>query len=166
MSIFIKKKFIGEGQVDGAKILVLNNQPIRAKNTSGTAVDLFKLDPSNQLQFLIPPKVTSLPTDNSDLANKAYVDELVSSQVYKPKKIKKVVDSDVFSNQYFEINELLDDEASLLFLNSRPLIEGEDYQITRLTNKTRFTLIGSILPGQVEGMEINDIITGIYFVQS
>lgn len=86
-------------------------------------------------------------------------------EAYKPKKLKKVVDSTILSGLYFEIPDLVDDDASLLFLNSRPLIEGEEYRVTRHVDITRFTLIGSILPGQLEGMDVGDLITGIYFVR-
>lgn len=74
MSIFIKKKFIGDGEVDGAKILVLNNQAVRAENSSGAAVELFKLDSSNVLQFVQMPQVSSDPSAGNHLARKSYVD--------------------------------------------------------------------------------------------
>lgn len=86
-------------------------------------------------------------------------------EAYKPKKLKKVVDNTILTNSYFEIYDLVDDDASLLFLNSRPLIEGEEYVVTRHVDITRFTLIGSILPGQVEAMDVGDLITGIYFIR-
>jgi hypothetical protein len=74
MSIFIKKKFIGDNEVDGAKVLMLNNQAVRAENASGAAVELFKLDSSNVLQFVQMPQVSADPTSGNQLARKSYVD--------------------------------------------------------------------------------------------
>ena len=74
MSIFIKKKFIGDDEVDGAKILVLNNQAVRSQNASGSAVELFKLDASDVLQFVQMPQVSADPTSGNHLTRKSYVD--------------------------------------------------------------------------------------------
>ena len=80
MSIFIKKKFIGQNEVDGAKILVLNNQAVRAKAAGGSAVELFKLDAADKLQFLVSPKSSAVPAEGSDLSNKDYVDGQMSAE--------------------------------------------------------------------------------------
>jgi len=74
MTIYIKKKFIGNNQVDGAKILLLNNQAIRAENSSGAEVSLYKLNAANELQFMVNPKSDVAPSDARDLTRKDYVD--------------------------------------------------------------------------------------------
>ena len=74
MSIFIKKKFIGDNEVDGAKVLMLNNQAVRSQNAAGASVELFKLDASDVLQFVQMPQVSADPSSGNHLARKSYVD--------------------------------------------------------------------------------------------
>lgn len=45
----IKKKFIGDDQVDGTKILLANNEAIRAKDASGVAKEIIKIDASDKV---------------------------------------------------------------------------------------------------------------------
>ena len=45
----LQKKFIGDNQVDGSKILLENNQSIKIKDSTGTEVDLVKLGASNEV---------------------------------------------------------------------------------------------------------------------
>ena len=79
----ILKKFIGADQVDGSKILILNNEAIRAKNAAGSAVSLFKLTSSDVLEFAKMPRAASglVISDNADLTTKKYVDDSVAAAV-------------------------------------------------------------------------------------
>jgi polyhydroxyalkanoate synthesis regulator phasin len=49
MAIQIKKKNVGADQVDGSKILLEQNQSLRAKNSSGVEQDLLKFGASNEV---------------------------------------------------------------------------------------------------------------------
>lgn len=45
----IKKKFIGNNEVDGSKVLLDNNQAIRSKDQAGVEQDILKLDASDKI---------------------------------------------------------------------------------------------------------------------
>ncbi len=45
----LKKKFIGDDQVDGSKIKLLQNEAIRGKDSSGNDVELIKMDSSDKV---------------------------------------------------------------------------------------------------------------------
>lgn len=85
---------------------------------------------------------------------------------YKPQKFKVEVTAGTIGDGYFEVPGLASDDSTIVFLNSRVLVEGEEYSVTHSVDKTRFTLIGSILPGQPEAMEVGEVLTGIYFVRT
>ena len=74
----IKKKFIKNNAVDGAKLLLLNEQSVRALDASGNAVELMKLDASGDLRLLVLPKSDVDPTSSEHLARKGYVDAEVA----------------------------------------------------------------------------------------
>lgn len=71
----VKKKFILNDAVDGAKVRYLNDQTFRANDAGGNAVDLFKLDSSDVFQLLSLPRVSSGPSDDNDVVRKLYVDD-------------------------------------------------------------------------------------------
>lgn len=74
----IKKKFIKNNAVDGAKLLLLNDQSVRALDASDNVVELMKLDASGDLRMLVVPKVSVDPTDAEHLSRKGYVDTEVA----------------------------------------------------------------------------------------
>lgn len=76
----IKKKFIQDSAVDGAKILLLNNQALRAKLANGTSEDVMKVDASGVLQILKLPQISVDPVLVEDVARKGYVDGRISSE--------------------------------------------------------------------------------------
>ena len=77
----IKKKFLASNAVDGSKVQFSNNEAFRVKSSSGTDVELFKLDGSNLFQFLQLPRVGSDPTDGSDIVRKSYLDSEMATEV-------------------------------------------------------------------------------------
>lgn len=85
---------------------------------------------------------------------------------YKPQKFRVTVTAGVIGDGFFEVPGVASDDSTLVFLNSRILIEGDEYTVTHSVDKTRFNLIGSISPGQPEAMEVGEVLTGIYFVRT
>lgn len=75
----IKKKWIGNDQVDGAKIRLLNNQSLTASDALGSEVDLLKLDTADKLKLLLVPEVSSDPASNDALTRKSYVDTAIAN---------------------------------------------------------------------------------------
>lgn len=77
----IKKKFILNGAVDGDKLLLLNNQAVKAKDAAGEEQELFKLDSAGVLKLLKMPELPSQSPGNGNVvAPKAYVDSEVASE--------------------------------------------------------------------------------------
>lgn len=77
----IKKKFIADRAVDGSKILLLNNQPIKALIDNGEfEQDLFKFSGGNKFEFLAAPTIGGYAVDADQLVNKQFVDREVSAE--------------------------------------------------------------------------------------
>jgi hypothetical protein len=77
----IKKKFIADRAVDGSKILLLNNQSIKALIDNGEAEqELFKFSSGNKFEFLIAPTIGGYAVDADNLVNKQFVDREVSAE--------------------------------------------------------------------------------------
>lgn len=77
----IKKKFILNGAVDGDKLLLLNNQAVKAKDAAGQEQELFKFDADGVLKLLKMPELPSQSPGNGNVvAPKAYVDSEVASE--------------------------------------------------------------------------------------
>lgn len=81
----IKRKFIQDNAVNGAKFRLDNNQAARARNAANSAdIDLFKLDGSDIFTILRQLSLSGFkivniadPTSPQDVASKAYVDAVV-----------------------------------------------------------------------------------------
>lgn len=70
---------ISNDAVTGAKILLNNNEYLRAKNSGGVSTDLMKLNASNQLDLNLNPYLPSDPIAPLQTATKQYVDASVVS---------------------------------------------------------------------------------------
>lgn len=76
----VKKKFVKDDAVDGAKIRLLNDQPLRAENADGAVLELLKVSSANELELLQLPKAPSAPTKAEHVTRKDYVDLKVSDE--------------------------------------------------------------------------------------
>jgi len=114
----IKKKFIKNDAIDGTKVLFLNNESFRIKNSSGSDVNLFKLDGSDMFQMLVMPKVSSDPSNSNDLSRKSYVDAGDSAvqsaaNAYTDQKIADLVDgAPALLNTLNELAAAINDDAN------------------------------------------------------
>lgn len=75
----IKKKWIGDNQIDGSKIKLLNEQALKATDALGSDIDILKVDADDKLQMLMVPEVGSDPISDTQLARKGYVDAAISA---------------------------------------------------------------------------------------
>lgn len=74
----LTKKVIGLNSVDGARLLLDNDQAVRSKNASGVAVDVMKVDATNKLQLLIAPEVSADAASANQLVRKSQFDTGIS----------------------------------------------------------------------------------------
>ena len=71
-NFLIKKKFIGSDQVDGDKILLSNEEALRAKKKLGGNLDILEVNADDKVDFLGNLlKNISSPVDPQDAATKA-----------------------------------------------------------------------------------------------
>lgn len=78
------RKFIKDNAVNGTKILLDNNQTLRARNAANSAdVDILKVNASDRIEFLSVPQSSTAPSVAADLVNKAYIDNLISGIKWK-----------------------------------------------------------------------------------
>jgi len=114
----IKKKFIKNNAVDGAKLLLLNDQSVRALDASDNVVELMKLDVSGDLRMLVLPKASVDPTHAEHLARKSYVDAevagaLSSANSYTDSQIAATVGAaPELLNTLQELSAALGDDAN------------------------------------------------------
>ena len=74
----IKGKYIKNNAIDGSKILMLNDEPLRALKVDGTQESLLKLNGSDQLVLLKMPTVSADAVDGNELVRKSQVDAVAS----------------------------------------------------------------------------------------
>ena len=75
----IKKKWIGNDQIDGSKIRLLNNQALSGNDAAGLELDILKINESDNLEMLLVPEVSSDPSSGNQLARKSYVDTAIAN---------------------------------------------------------------------------------------
>jgi hypothetical protein len=95
----IKKKFIQDSAVDGAKILLLNNQALRAKLADGSSEDVMKVDASGVLKLLKLPQLSVDPVVEGDVARKGYVDSVASTEAAARTKADVVLQAAIDSEK-------------------------------------------------------------------
>lgn len=70
----IEKRGLKSNSVDGSKILLSNNETLRARNFADSAdIDLLKVNTSDEVELLVLPKFST-----SSIATQSYVDNAVS----------------------------------------------------------------------------------------
>lgn len=68
-----------DNAVSGAKLLLENNEPLRIKNSDGSAEEIFKFDDGDILRLLKLPRVAVNPADDDDLVRKSYLDSEIAN---------------------------------------------------------------------------------------
>ncbi|NDE16743.1 hypothetical protein EBZ80_17600 [bacterium] len=119
----IKKKFILNGAVDGDKLLLLNNQAIKAKDAQGADQELMKLDTDGILKLLKLPQLTASPAVSADVASKGYVDGLAETELARAQGEEARIEGKI--NQ-----EIADREAAVSTEAARA--QGEEARIEGL----------------------------------
>lgn len=72
----LEKKYLGNDQVDGDKIRLLNNQSFNANQANGTEVGVFRIDTSDKLQFIQMPNLPRIATQPTEAVR---YDQLVAA---------------------------------------------------------------------------------------
>ena len=76
----LQKKWLADDAVDGSKVKLNNDEALRARDNTNTAdIDMFKLNTSDDVEFIAKPQYGSDPIADNDLARKAYVDAQIAA---------------------------------------------------------------------------------------
>jgi len=115
----IKKKYLDSDSVDGSKVLFLNEESFRAKNSTNEDIELFKLSSNNKFTLLKLPSVSISPIDMYDIVNKKYVDDEVYAEKTRAMMSEVELESSISDEEARakarenELESLIEEEASL-----------------------------------------------------
>lgn len=94
----IVKKFIADNAVDGAKIRLLNNQTLRARNAAGTGdIDVLKVTTGDVLEFQqLPQAAASLPIPSAlkEFATIEYIQNVIAGKNDAKDSVHALADAD------------------------------------------------------------------------
>jgi hypothetical protein len=102
----IKGKFIKNNAVDGSKILLRNDQWMRAMKADGSEQDLMKLDASNNLILLKVPQVSVDAVNANDLVRKSMLDTEISARSAAVSALSDRIDSVLANTDEVALNSL------------------------------------------------------------
>lgn len=102
----IKKKWIGNDQVNGSKTLLDNNQALRGKKADNEVVELMKLSPEDVLHLYKTPVVPAPSTEPLALATVSQVNDAINAipSVNLDPYLKKDGSVEVEGNLNFKMN--------------------------------------------------------------
>lgn len=112
MANLLKKKFIGNDQVDGSKILLENDQYFRIKLADGSSKNLFKLDATNKLQLSDAPIITTPSTDANAVQTKSQMDSAVSAEATLRSNADAALQTEVDAAEASIAQEITDRQAA------------------------------------------------------
>jgi microcystin-dependent protein len=153
----IEKKFIGANQVDETKILLNNNQTLKAENPSNTGtVDIVKVDSAGNVVF---PNIVRAPNpvNSTDLANKNYVDTSVANLSDKVRTDYFTLTSTDITNQYVDLAfEAYPDSVEVAISGGTQQYEGSDFSLSVVGGVTRVAFIGNLATGGASPLAAGD----------
>lgn len=127
----IKKKFIADKAIDGSKILLQNNEALKALNSLGVEKSMMKFNSSNALEFIEMPEITADPISGNQVVRKLYVDTKVSAEetraMGEESRIEGKVDQEILDRQAAVSAEQSRAESAEAVLDARlDVLEGAD----------------------------------------
>lgn len=114
----LKKKFIGNDQVDGTKVLFENNQYLRIKKADGTPINLFKLDGTDKFVMSDAPIITNPSTDANGLQTKTQLESAVAAEAALRTAADAAIQTDVDAVETGLAQEITDRQAADTTLQS------------------------------------------------
>lgn len=144
----LKKKFIGNNEVDGSKILLENNQPIRAKDQAGDEQEILKLDSSDKVVAKNGASLEEIAFNSQIESVEDRLDIIEGADTVEGSIAKAEKDAKDYADQ--KIADLVDSAPELLdTLNELAAALGDDENFA-VTVADRFT--------EVEG-DVSNLVT-------
>lgn len=95
----ILKKFIGDNQVDGIKLRLLNGQMLRWRNAAGTAdVDVLRVTSADKAEFQVLPEALAtlpIPSAPKQFATIEYINNYLAGKIDAKDSVSYLADSDI-----------------------------------------------------------------------
>ena len=159
----IKKKYIADKAIDGSKILLLNNEALKALNASGVEQNILKFNSSDALEFSVLPEFSSDPTSGNQLTRKAYVDSEISSEESRAMSAESALDGrlDVIEGSEStsgSIAKALKDAKD--YTDAEVSQEVSDRQAAVSAEESRAMAAESALDGRLDVLEGADNVVG------
>lgn len=120
----IKKKFIGDDQIDGSKVLLENDQFFRVKLQNGTIKNLFKLDATDKLILSDAPLITAPGTEATSAQTKSQVEAAVAAEAALRIAADAVIQGEVDDVESALAQEILDRDAADVILQGNITAEA------------------------------------------
>lgn len=162
---------IDSDAVDGTKLLLANDQPLRASAANGGgSFELFRYDTGNIIQFASVPRLPlySSPVVGSDVITKSYVDNYFSSLPQVTREIIQVTEQ-IISDGYVDLQQQVNPSGLVVFTNSRvmlmPSVSGVpgDYTVSVVNGVSRIIFENAIIDGGESPLDTSDILYIMYF---
>jgi hypothetical protein len=154
---------IGADSIDGARIRLLNNTSLRARNFADSAdVNILSVNASDQIMFAaIPYTPSSAPSANYQVANKKYVDDAIAG-VSTPtwhRELITLAGGDITA-QYVDmsVNCILASVHTAITGVEGTVGASYDYTLSTVASKTRITFGTMWATGGVSELLAGDII--------
>jgi hypothetical protein len=156
----IVKKFIGNDQVDGTKLRLLNNVHMRARNAADSGdISILKVNASDRIEFASLPQVTSDPVAANDLVRKSYVDSQVVDLYNKETLTLSGTD---ITNQYKDLAQLTKALSLDLSIDGVLMWEGVDFTLSVVGGVTRITFAGDLATAGAAALVAGDVLRVSY----
>lgn len=156
----IVKKFIGNDQVDGTKLRLLNNVHMRARNAADSGdISILKVNASDRIEFASLPQVTSDPAANNDLVRKSYVDAQVTDLFGK--ETLTLSGGDITA-QYKDLAQLTKALSLDLSVDGVLMWEGVDFTLSTEGGVTRITFAGDLATAGAAALVAGDVLRVSY----
>jgi hypothetical protein len=166
----ILKKFIGNDQIDGSKILLSNAQFVRAKKLDGSPKDVFQLNASDKIEFSEAPLAAIEGTEASSLQTKNQLDLAVAAEA----TLRSDADTGLQNQITQEVSDRQAGDAALqsqINANSTNLIwKGSAFLISddaELRAAAEGDAVSAILPfsdDEAPQITISDILAGMLLI--
>lgn len=118
----LQGKWIANDTVNQDKIRLDNDQALKARNNADSAdISIVKVNAADEVEFLNQPKFAGAPVANEDLANKAYILDVMAG-LRDPKDAVKVAST---ANVDIATGGLLNVDGVVLAANDRVLLKNQ-----------------------------------------
>lgn len=118
----LQGKWVEDNAIDGSKIKLKNNEALKARNQADSAdIEIVKVNATDGVEFVNQPKYAGAPVANEDLANKAYILDVLAG-LRDPKDAVQVAST---ANVDIATGGLINVDGVVVVAGSRVLLKNQ-----------------------------------------